>query len=47
MRPDGDDPRTDNNDSFLIRPDPADPKLTERVSGVDQDGNPAETSVTV
>lgn len=47
MRPDSDDPRSENDDSFLIRPDPADPKLTERVSGVDQDGNPAETSVTV
>jgi len=34
-------------DDFLIRPDPSDPKLTERVSGVDQDGNTAETSVTV
>ncbi len=34
-------------DDFLIRPNPADPKLTERVSGVDQDGNVAETSVTV
>ena len=47
MRPDSDDPRSENDDSFLIRPDPADPKLTERVSGVDQDGNPADTSVTV
>lgn len=34
-------------DDFLIRPDPSDPKLTERVSGVDQDGKVAETSVTV
>ena len=34
-------------DGFLIRPDPSDPKLTERVSGVDQDGRPASTSVTV
>ncbi len=34
-------------DDFLIRPNPADPKLTERVSGVDQDGKVAETSVTV
>ncbi|MEK9752102.1 MAG: formate dehydrogenase accessory sulfurtransferase FdhD [Rhodospirillaceae bacterium] len=32
---------------FWIAPDPADPRLTERVSGVDQDGNPADTSVTV
>ncbi len=35
------------DDSFLVRPDPSDPKLTERVSGVDQDGNAVETSVTV
>ena len=33
--------------SFLIAPDPADPRLTERVSGVDQDGNTVETRVTV
>jgi len=32
---------------FWIAPDPADPRLTERVAGVDQDGNPIETSVTV
>lgn len=41
----GDD--TSFTDDFLVRPDPADPKLTERVSGIDQDGNPVETSVTV
>ena len=34
-------------DSYLIRPDPADPRLTERVSGVDQTGAPVTTSVTV
>lgn len=34
-------------DDYLIRPDPADPKLTERVSGIDQDGNAVATSVTV
>src|SRR5690348_12024601 len=34
-------------DSYLIRPNPADPRLTERVSGVDQTGAPIETSVTV
>ncbi len=28
-------------------PDPHDPRLTERVSGTDQDGKPLETSVTV
>lgn len=32
---------------FLIQPDPDDPRLTRRVDGVDQDGNPIETSVTV
>ncbi len=30
---------------FLIRPDPADPRLTERVRGVDQDGQDVETRV--
>src|SRR6476469_3519500 len=32
---------------FLIRPDPFDPRLTERVNGVDQTGAPIETRVTV
>src|SRR5262245_17295497 len=32
---------------FLIRPDPLDPRLTERVTGVDQTGAPIETRVTV
>src|SRR6184192_1364937 len=32
---------------FLIRPDPLDPRLTERVSGVDQTGQKIETRVTV
>jgi len=32
---------------FLIRPDPLDPRLTERVTGVDQTGQPIETRVTV
>jgi FdhD protein len=32
---------------YVIRPDPADPRLTERVSGVDQSGEPITTSVTV
>ncbi len=36
-----------STDEFLVMPDPKDPRLTERVSGVDQDGNPIETSVTV
>jgi FdhD protein len=34
-------------DDYLLRPDPADPRLTERVAGVDQSGAPIETSVTV
>jgi FdhD protein len=34
-------------DDFLIRPDPQDPRLTERVTGVDQTGAPITTSVTV
>jgi len=32
---------------YLLRPDPADPRLTERVRGIDQTGAPVETSVTV
>jgi FdhD protein len=32
---------------FIVQPDPADPKLTEKVQGVDQDGKPLTTSVTV
>ncbi len=36
-----------SDDEFLIMPDPKDPRLTERVSGADQDGNPITTSVTV
>jgi FdhD protein len=34
-------------DDYLLRPDPADPRLTERVAGVDQSGERVETSVTV
>src|ERR687884_2390743 len=34
-------------DSYIIRPDPLDPRLTEKVSGVDQTGARVETSVTV
>jgi len=36
-----------DNDDYLLRPNPADPRLTERVSGVDQTGAPVTTSVTV
>ena len=35
------------SDSYLIRPDPEDSRLTERVVGVDQAGLPVETSVVV
>src|SRR6202521_4772911 len=34
-------------DSYLVRPDPSDPRLTERVEGVDQTGERIETRVTV
>jgi FdhD protein len=34
-------------DSYLIKPDPLDPRLTERVAGVDQTGRRIETRVTV
>jgi FdhD protein len=32
---------------FALRPDPADPRLTKRVAGLDQDGRPVETAVVV
>jgi FdhD protein len=35
------------DDDYLIRPDPHDPRLTERVRGVDQTGAEIETLVTV
>jgi FdhD protein len=35
------------NDGYLIRPNPQDPRLTERVKGVDQTGAAIETAVTV
>ena len=34
-------------DDYLIRPDPLDPRLTERVAGIDQTGQAIETRVTV
>lgn len=34
-------------DAYLIQPNPLDPRLTERVAGVDQTGNAIETLVTV
>jgi FdhD protein len=36
-----------DRDGYIIRPNPSDPRLTERVSGVDQTGASIETSVTV
>jgi len=39
--------RPDDLEDYLLRPDPADPRLTERVRGIDQTGAPVETSVTV
>ena len=33
--------------SYMLSPDPKDPRLTERVRGVDQNGDALETSVTV
>jgi FdhD protein len=35
------------DDDLLIKPDPADPRLTRRVTGIDHTGAPVETSVTV
>jgi FdhD protein len=40
-------PAPAGTDDYLIRPNPADPRLTERVSGVDHTGAPVTTSVTV
>jgi FdhD protein len=34
-------------DGYLVKPDPSDPRLTERVRGTDEKGQPVETSVTV
>jgi FdhD protein len=40
-------PQNDDKDDYLIRPDPHDARLTERVSGVDHTGAAVTTSVTV
>jgi FdhD protein len=40
-------PMKKDRDGYIIRPNPHDPRLTERVSGVDQTGASIETSVTV
>ena len=36
-----------DTDDYIIRPNPLDPRLTERVTGIDQTGAAIETSVTV
>jgi FdhD protein len=36
-----------SKDGYIIKPNPADPRLTERVTGVDQTGARVDTSVTV
>jgi FdhD protein len=36
-----------DNDRYIIRPNPQDPRLTERVRGIDQTGTIIDTSVTV
>src|SRR6202047_5615937 len=36
-----------SDDDYLLQPDPFDPRLTERVTGIDQTGAPIETAVTV
>jgi FdhD protein len=36
-----------NHDGYLIQPNPQDPRLTERVKGIDQTGAEIETAVTV
>ena len=40
-------PAKKKKDGYLIQPDPLDPRLTERVTGVDQTGAKIETAVTV
>jgi FdhD protein len=37
----------EGKDGYLVRPNPQDPRLTERVKGVDQTGAAVETAVTV
>ena len=32
---------------YIVKPDPQDPRLTRRIAGVDQNGEPVETSVVV
>ncbi|MCK5445118.1 MAG: formate dehydrogenase accessory sulfurtransferase FdhD [Rhodospirillaceae bacterium] len=39
--------KNDTDNTFIISPDPADPRLTQAVTGIDQDGAPVGASVTV
>src|SRR5581483_7183412 len=39
--------KASNDDGYLVRPNPQDPRLTERVKGIDQTGAAIDTSVTV
>jgi FdhD protein len=41
------EPQDQDQRDYIIRPDPADARLTERVSGIDQTGAKIDTSVTV
>ena len=40
-------PARKKKDGYLIQPDPHDPRLSERVAGVDQTGTKVETAVVV
>jgi FdhD protein len=40
-------PETESPPRLLVQPDPADPRLTRRVAGLDHTGQAVETSVTV
>jgi FdhD protein len=40
-------PAASKADEFLVKPDPADPRLTRKVDGVDHEGKPVTTAVTV
>ena len=37
----------ETTDGFIVRPNPDDPRLTRRVTGIDEQARPVETSVTV
>src|SRR5262245_51677734 len=38
---------TGQEDDYLVRPDPPDPRLPDRVAGIDHTGSAIETAVTV